>query len=110
VVLPWFGDENSDHRAVNMAFAGTAVDLPVWGYEVWTPLPANRVVDITSVVEDKRRAVAAHTADVFIDADAVLGLNRYRAAVTRMNGTHAEAFFEASADEYKQQTRDVCGP
>jgi len=109
VVLPWFGDANSDHQAVNVAFAKTGVDTPVWGYEVWSPLPANRVVDISEAVEDKRRAVAAHTADVFIDADALLGLNRYRAAVARLNGTHAEAFFEAPASEYKQRTLDVSG-
>jgi LmbE family N-acetylglucosaminyl deacetylase len=107
VVLPWFGDANSDHQAVNSAFARASADVHVWGYEVWTPLPANRVVDITTAVDDKRRAIAAHTADVFIDADALLGLNRYRAAVARMNGTHAEAFYEASGDEYRRRVLDL---
>jgi LmbE family N-acetylglucosaminyl deacetylase len=110
VVLPWFGDANSDHRAVNTAFAQTTGDVSVWGYEVWSPLPANRVVDITGAVEDKRRAIAAHTADVFIDADALLGLNRYRAAVARLDGTHAEAFLEAPATEYRERTRDLLAP
>jgi LmbE family N-acetylglucosaminyl deacetylase len=112
VLLPWFGDANADHRAVNAALARASLraDLTVWGYEVWSPLPANRILDITSVADDKRRAVAAHTADVFIDVDAPLGLNRFRAGVSRLDGTYAEAFFEAPADEYKRLVLDALGP
>jgi len=35
-------------------------ELEVWGYETWTPLPANRIVDITSVLDRKKAAIAAH--------------------------------------------------
>jgi LmbE family N-acetylglucosaminyl deacetylase len=102
VVLPWFGDASGDHRALNDAFATTPLDpdLRVWGCEIWSPLPANRLVDITGVVDDKVRAIAAHTADVLLNPDAILGLHRFRAGVARINGTYAEAYFEAPAATY----------
>jgi LmbE family N-acetylglucosaminyl deacetylase len=111
VVLPWFGDGHSDHRALNEAFAHTHIgaDVPVWGYEVWTPLPANRVVDISDAIDAKLRAIAAHTADVFIDADALIGLNRYRAAIARIGGKYAEAYFEAGAGAYIDHVRSLAG-
>jgi LmbE family N-acetylglucosaminyl deacetylase len=107
VVLPWFADGNRDHRALNRALAETSLthDVPVWGCEVWTPLPANRVVDITDVIDRKVRAIAVHTADVYLDPDAILGLHRYRAAIARIGGEYAEAYFEAPAGEYFERVR-----
>ena len=109
VVLPWFGDANRDHRALNIAFARTtpAAKLRVWGCEIWSPLPANRVVDISEVVDEKLRAIRMHTADVLIDPDAVLGLHKYRAAIGRSGGTYAEAYFEASGSEYVEWVRST---
>jgi LmbE family N-acetylglucosaminyl deacetylase len=109
VVLPWFADANRDHRALNRAFAETSIarDVAVWGCEVWTPLPANRVVDITDVIDDKLRAIAAHTADIFLDPEALLGLHRYRAAMARIGGKYAEAYYEAPAAEYFDRVRSL---
>jgi len=111
VLLPWFGDRNDDHRALNDAFAKTAIapDTTVWGFEVWTPLPANRLTDITGTIDVKRRAIAAHTADVLLDAEAFLGLNRYHAAMARLRGTHAEAYFETTAGDYVRHVRATAG-
>src|SRR5581483_10221463 len=62
VFLPWFLDGHPDHRAVSDAFVTTVVGLApgieAWGYETWTPLPPNRLVDITAVVDRKRASLA----------------------------------------------------
>lgn len=98
VMLPWPFDAHPDHRATALALA--RVDLPkgveVWMYEVWSPLPANRLVDISSVVDLKRSAIEAHAADPQL-ADAVLSLNRYRAGAGLVGGHHAEAFLALPA-------------
>ncbi|MGH9069309.1 MAG: PIG-L deacetylase family protein, partial [Acidimicrobiales bacterium] len=108
-LLPWFLDGHRDHRALSTALALAAAgaswtgrpELMVWGYETWTPLPANRLVDITPVVERKRRALAAHaTAHLAFDVSASLGLSRWRSIHGLMGRGHAEAFLEAPVGEY----------
>jgi LmbE family N-acetylglucosaminyl deacetylase len=93
LMVPWPFDAHRDHRAV--ARAVERVELPsaaeLWMYEVWSPLPANRIVDISPVVDAKRSAMAAHAADVGFDPETTLALNRYRAA-TGSAGAYAEAF------------------
>lgn len=112
VMLPWFLDTNSDHRALNLALADTPLGdgTEVWGYEIWAPLWVNRLVDITDVVERKQRALAAHASDTLLDLQAVLGLNRYRAETGRLNGMYAEAFLQAPAGLYTDWVRDSIGP
>ena len=66
VFAPWLLDGTPDHRAVAKALGGALADggadaqPEVWGYEVWTPLVPNRIVEITSVIGRKREALAAH--------------------------------------------------
>jgi LmbE family N-acetylglucosaminyl deacetylase len=103
VFLPWFGDGHPDHRAVSAALARTGLPdrVDVWAYETWAPLPANRVVDITPVVDLKRRALAAHvTAGAAFDLDAMIGLNRYRSVHGLAGRGWAEAFLVAPAPRY----------
>ncbi len=102
IVLPWFGDDHRDHIAVNRALCRTAVDsdVRVLGCEIWSPLPANRLVDISDVVDDKLRAIAVHTADALLDPDAILGLNRFRGGTARIRVKYAEGYMEAAASEY----------
>lgn len=103
VLLPWFLDASDDHRAVNVALAAAepGEDVDVWGGEVWSPLPANRIVDISTVVDRKRAAIAAHvTAHGAFDLDAVLGINRYRSLQGLRGQGHAEAFVTAPGPRY----------
>lgn len=111
VMLPWFGDSNDDHRALNLVLADIplAEGTEVWGYEIWAPLVVNRLVDITGVLERKQRALEAHASDTLLDLHAVLGLNRYRAETGRLVGTHAEAFLQAPAGLYTDWVRDSVG-
>lgn len=103
LLLPSFLDDHPDHLALNRALhdAAPSGDLPVWGGEVWTPVPATRLVDITGVLERKRAALAAHvTAARTFDLEAMLGLNRYRSVHGLLGRGHAEAFLAAPADRY----------
>jgi LmbE family N-acetylglucosaminyl deacetylase len=100
IALPWLLDGHDDHRAVVDALRRAAVppSTELWGFETWTPLPPNRLVDITAVLDVKERAVAAHrTAHLAFDAGAMLGLNRYRGAYGGLVHGSAEAFLVAPA-------------
>jgi LmbE family N-acetylglucosaminyl deacetylase len=100
IALPWFLDGHPDHVAVGQALELAAIDpaTELWGYETWTPLPPNRLVDITGVIGVKEAAIAAHrTAHLAFDASAVLALNRYRAAYGGLVHGSAEAFLVAPA-------------
>ncbi len=58
---PWPGESHVDHRTLARVLfraaqlSGTRAE--VWGYEVWTPLRADRVVEISEVWEAKTAAL-----------------------------------------------------
>lgn len=103
LLLPWFLDGHPDHEALSLALASAVLPsgLEIWGYETWTPLPANRVVDVSPVWDRKEAAVAAHeTAKLAFDLEAALGLNRWRSIHGLMGRGHAEAFLAAPSGSY----------
>ncbi|MEA3018543.1 MAG: N-acetylglucosamine malate deacetylase 1 [Actinomycetota bacterium] len=103
VLLPWFLDGHRDHRAVGTALERAGIDdgVELWGYETWTPLPPNRLVDITKVYERKERALAAYeTAHLAFDVSAMLGLNRYRSAHASIGRGYVEGYLAAPAGEW----------
>lgn len=90
VVAPWELDGHPDHRAL---FAAIPSGVPVWGYETWTPLTPNRIVEISGVFERKERALACYeTAHLAFDVGAMLALNRYRSVHGLSGRGHAEAY------------------
>lgn len=103
VLLPWFLDGHPDHQALSTALAqaGPLGAVHVWGYETWTPLPANRIVDVTSVIGRKQASLAAHvTAALAFDVTAASGLARWRSLHGLMGRGYAEAFLAAPAADY----------
>jgi LmbE family N-acetylglucosaminyl deacetylase len=97
VYCPFPGDHHRDHQA---AAACTAVavkesgfDGEVCCYEVWSNLWPNFVVDISSVVDQKRAAIECYQSVVahMPYPDAVLGLNRFRGF--KMGVHYAEALY-----------------
>lgn len=95
IFVPWPLDGHVDHRAAALAVA--AVELPahveIWGYEVWSALPANRLVDIGASWEAKQRALARHeSAHGTFDPAAHLALARWRSIFGLDGHGHAEAF------------------
>ena len=73
------------------------------GYEVWTPLPATVVADISDQMSRKREAMRCYRSQIAaIDyPHHVEGLNAYRAmTLGGRSARHAEAFLELSTDAY----------
>ena len=98
VYLPWEGEGNSDHRAL---YCGAVRGLrraeftgEVWGYEIWNAMVPDRIVDITTVVEHKRRAMLAYETQLsYVEyIEPVLGLNAHRALIFNRGRGHGEAF------------------
>ncbi|UUX94796.1 PIG-L deacetylase family protein [Aquabacterium sp. J223] len=115
VYLPFVYDLHEDHWQTNRVFAeaAQALDLSaarrlrVRGYEVWTPLPANRVADIGSVMGLKRAALAEFRSQLG-DQDylrLVEGLNAYRSGGPFGGRGYAEAFHETSLPAYLRLVR-----
>lgn len=111
VFCPYVADHHRDHSAVALALA-TAIERAgyggeVWSYEVWSPLWPNVAVDISSVVDVKRKAIELYTSQVagLHYTDGTLGLNRYRAL--RVYVDYAEAFFVADAAEFVEFSRTM---
>jgi LmbE family N-acetylglucosaminyl deacetylase len=110
VFAPWLLDGGSDHRAVSAALADVvAGDGPeVWGYEVWTALVPNRIVEITPVIDSKRAAISAHeTAELALDLSAAEGLARWRSMQTLGGKGWAEAFLALPAAEYRELAAEL---
>jgi LmbE family N-acetylglucosaminyl deacetylase len=114
VFAPWLLDGTPDHRAVANALVralsdGAANGQPeVWGYEVWTALVPNRIVEITSVIERKRAALAAHeTAALALDLSAGEGLGRWRTMQSLGGRGWAEAFLASSAAQHLELAADL---
>ena len=72
------------------------------GYEVWTPVLTNAVMDISSVVDAKARLLGLHASQLRdIDyARLIAGLNVYRGILLPGRAGHAEAFIDLAPERY----------
>lgn len=81
---PWYQEAGDRPHSVQKMF----------GYEVWSPIPAFQVaIDIGSVLNRKTKALEQHSSQIQ-DVDylnAIVGLAQYR-GVMSMTGSHAEVF------------------
>jgi len=110
VYLPFPTDRHPDHRTTNRIFlsalnAARDLDPPMCcGFEVWTPLEPNCLVDITSVIDIKRRALEQFASQMTsIDfGRCILGLHAYRSMIHLRGHGYAEAFVLVPADEYRR--------
>jgi LmbE family N-acetylglucosaminyl deacetylase len=116
LLLPFFTDQHPDHFQANALFLAAARRLSVarpevWAYETWTPLPANRLVDITAVAERKWAAIRCHESQAqrldFLGA--ARGLNAFRWLPMGRGAGYAEAFFAASLSAYEALFRRLAG-
>ena len=114
VYLPFFLEEHIDHRAVSRILlngvAGLDLDFDCAGYEVWTPLFPNYLVEISDVVDIKRQALTQYQSQL-ADSDYIhttLGLNAYRSSALLETRGYAEAFFYTSVKEYVELYRSFC--
>lgn len=95
VFAPWPLDDHPDHQAVAAALAAVpmAASVEVWTYEVWSTLPANRIVDISDCWDVKVRALRCHQrGHRDDDLSAHLALARWRSLFGLDGQGYAEAF------------------
>jgi LmbE family N-acetylglucosaminyl deacetylase len=100
IFVPWPMDAHPDHRAVATAVAACALApaTEIWGYEVWAPLPANRLVDVTQAWPRKTAALELHrSAFAGFDPFAFLSLQRWRSVFLLDGRGYAEAFLVLDA-------------
>lgn len=99
VYLPFWLEEHADHRAASRvlldASTGAGLDFRCMGYEVWTPLFPNCLIDIGQVIATKQAALAQYASqlDQGDYLHTAIGLNAHRGAgLIDPHGAYAEAF------------------
>ena len=97
VYLPWEREGHPDHHALYVVVT-RAIERLGWrglalGYEVWNAMIPDVIVETTSVIEQKRRAMLAHKSQIeYVQYDHCLqGLNAYRALVHLKGRGYGEA-------------------
>jgi LmbE family N-acetylglucosaminyl deacetylase len=106
VYAPHVAETHSDHHFIGLAAVDAHRDagrgVPLLGYEVWSPMAPDLLVDVTPVYDAKRRAIACYASQLEHSdiLGATEGMNRYRAVMlpdAGSEGAHrAEAFLEMS--------------
>jgi len=97
VYAPWVGEHHLDHhvlaRVVRAGLALAGFDGEAWGYEVWTPLVATRVVDVSRVLARKQAALAEHRSQLEATEHPlrILGINAHRSIYLPAGATAGEA-------------------
>lgn len=107
VATPYPADRHPDHAAAARIVAKASVEALgpealVLAYEVWSPVPANCVLDISSVAETKWQAIAAHASQVATTdyVAAAMGLGTFRSVTSGLGDGAAEAFRSFKAQDY----------
>lgn len=98
IYLPWQREGHPDHHALHL-IALAAIDRMGWrglalGYEVWNAMIRDVIVDVTAVIEKKRRGMLAHRSQTaYVQYDhALIGLAAYRSLVHLHGHGYGEAF------------------
>ena len=116
VYLPFFLEEHPDHRMTSRilidATEGTSFQFECCGYEVWTALFPNYLVDISDAVEVKKQALEHYQSQLIGNnyVHASIGLNAYRSILLCGNNSgFVEAFFLTSLQEYRELYKSYGG-
>ncbi|MBI5647976.1 MAG: PIG-L family deacetylase [Ignavibacteriae bacterium] len=115
--LPSIFDNHDEHRRVNIC-AARAFDVPrlasceARGYEVWSPLPATAVCDISDTLTIKRSAIHCYKSQTsVIDYEHhITGLNAYRAITLGGGVRYAEAFLSLPLPQYVRYVTQLLKP
>ena len=105
ILIPWFFDNHVDHvEAHKVLFRmtkGLEDDVVILGYEVWTPLQPNLVIDVTRFASRKREALLCFGSQLEqVDyLRTSMALSRRRALEAGVGG-YAEAFLCLPVSEY----------
>lgn len=106
VLLPFWLDNHTDHRAINEALVRIgktkSFDFMVYAYPVWFPVYPNLLVDISSVWEQKVKAIKCYSSQLATRDYVKMSkaLCEYWATVKGRDIQYAESFFRATFKEY----------
>lgn len=98
VYVPWAGELHADHLALHLGvqrgLRAAGYRGLVLGYEVWSAMLPDVLLDITAVAERKWQALATYATQLayFDLVDPIRGLNRHRALIGVRGPRYAEAF------------------
>jgi LmbE family N-acetylglucosaminyl deacetylase len=101
VYHPWEKELNPDHWAIGQAVVsliGNRPDLAArisfMGYEVWSPLPPETVIDVSDVIAKKVDAIRCYQSQLFyVDYESrALGVSAYRSILLERGAVYGEAF------------------
>jgi LmbE family N-acetylglucosaminyl deacetylase len=101
VYYPWEGELHADHWQVSLGvrtLMATRADLleriDFLGYDVWTALPPDTVIDTSDVMARKLAAVKCYASQLLYQdyEHAVLGLDAYRSLLLERGASYGEAF------------------
>lgn len=71
ILAPWHGDQHMDHQSLSVAVTRFLEISPfagdVWGFEVWSPLQPELLVDVSSVWSRKVEALESHQTQLAYD-------------------------------------------
>jgi N-acetylglucosamine malate deacetylase 1 len=101
VLAPWAGDEHPDHHTVSRAVQ-RMLELPdthldsfdAWGFEVWSPLDPDHLVDVSTVWESKLDALKEHATQLAYGGM----IEKLTDLATRHNAGHFEAFMKIRSE------------
>jgi LmbE family N-acetylglucosaminyl deacetylase len=110
VFLPFLTDLHHDHWLTNCLFVEAAAAanmdarVPCWGYEVWNPVVANVVVDVTDVYPAKLAAISEFESQraEYDYLRGIVGLNTYRSLLRGRGHGYAEAFHVGELGVYRR--------
>ncbi len=115
ILIPWFLDDQRDHKVANLLFATACHDYDclVLGFEIWTFCQPNAHFDITDWLEEKVSLVSEYgtqTADIDYGRYA-LGLGITRGFLQRVRGGRgaAEALFAVPSRDYCELVLSLYG-
>jgi LmbE family N-acetylglucosaminyl deacetylase len=113
VYVPSPQEFHVDHRAAALILWTAIRDLPhdflIAFYEINRPIHVNTLVDISAVVDDKRRACDTYVTQLvnYPYTDCTLGLNRYRALTVSPSCRFAEGYLVMPASRLRDQSADA---
>lgn len=116
LMLPFVLDDNDDHRRTSellLRIPDLPPELPIWAYQVYTALPANRAVNITRVADAKAKAIGRHASQMKRRdwAHYALGINAVNIRLLPKQGVrYVEAFLALPAARYVALCESYFGP
>ena len=105
VYAPWIGEHHLDHhvlaRVVRAGLELAGFTGAAWGVEIWTPLLATRIQDVTTVYERKAAALSEHRSQLeYTDnLHLILGMNAHRSLYLPKGSRYGEGLCPLGACE-----------